>query len=160
MSHYRGRRKSPHGGGTVELMNSLIPSSGIGLRSGDFYEVVDPFTGVTTVYYWRGDALKWVLEGLGGGAIAVDKNMELTEAHNGKTMVFLGAYTLTIPQGMPYGFSCACLPKLGNATIATSGPTINGGSSPIVRTVDPNKLFAIVCISTTVPVTEFVVSGS
>ena len=78
--------------------------------------------------------------------VVVGASRDATEDDNGKTLVFSGAYTVTIPPGMSTGFGFAAKPPAsGNASIArATGVTLNGATSTITRALAGNILFAVV----------------
>lgn len=99
----------------------------------------------------RAISIKNALSGQVNGAlpspwVVVGASRDATEDDNGKTLVFSGAYTVTIQPGMSTGFGFAAKPPAsGNASIARiTGVTLNGGTSTITRALASNILFAVV----------------
>ena len=79
--------------------------------------------------------------------IAADVTITADNAatYNGHTLVWSAAATVTLSNGLPLGFGFAGRPPAsGNASVAvTGGPTMDGATSTITRTLAANKLFAV-----------------
>lgn len=90
-------------------------------------------------------AVKYEAESVVGKLIVVTESRDANAGDNGNTLVFAGAYTVTLLEGMPenYGFA-AKPPASGNASIArATGVLLNGGSSTLTRALASNVLFAV-----------------
>ena len=85
-----------------------------------------------------------------GSVVPISANITITSAnastYNGATLVWSAAYTVTLSAGLPSSFGFTGRPPAsGNASVAvTGGPTIDGATTTITRTLASNKLFAIV----------------
>lgn len=109
----------------------------------------------------RGDlsALEKVLTALtsddyGDAPITIGANTTIDSKNasnfNGRTLVFSGAFTLTISAGLPTGFGIACVPPAaGNASIASDGTaTLNGAGATLTRAAASNVAFSVIASGT------------
>jgi len=80
----------------------------------------------------------------------VTVNAANAAAYNGQTLVWSGAWTVTLSAGLPPGFGFAGRPPAsGNASVAVAGGvTIDGAGTTITRALASNKLFAVQGIGT------------
>lgn len=87
--------------------------------------------------------------GLVPGIVPVNADITINSlnavTYNAQTLVWSGAFTVTLSGGLPDGFGFAGRPPAsGNASVAvTGGPTIDGSTSTITRALASNKLFAV-----------------
>jgi hypothetical protein len=97
-----------------------------------------------------------------GTVINITASRAVTDADDGKTLIFTGAFTLTIGVGLKVGFGFAAKPPgSGNATIAFSGgATGNGGATSITRS--GTSYFAVIATSSsnTYDVTDAATGGA
>lgn len=85
----------------------------------------------------------------GGGIVTISANVTINAAnadtYDGKTLVWLGAFVVTLNAGLPSGFGFSGRPPAsGNASVAVAGgATIDGLTTTITRALAANKLFAV-----------------
>lgn len=73
----------------------------------------------------------------------VSASRDLTAADNDCVLEATATITLTVPDGLPEGFSCAVIPN-GTTSVARGGSVLlNGGSSTLTRADTLNPMFAI-----------------
>lgn len=89
-----------------------------------------------------------------GNIVQVNESRDAVASDHGATLVFSGAYTITIrPASVvayPHGFGFAARPPdSGNASIAVVSPaTLNGAGTTVTRALAGNILFAVAQIGT------------
>lgn len=89
------------------------------------------------------------LRGRFAGAIGLNSTVLVAAARtllatdNGKTLECAADITLTVPAGLPNGFSVAVI-AAGTTSVAASGVTLNGAGTTVTRAAASNAMFAIV----------------
>lgn len=80
----------------------------------------------------------------GGMTLAVTVNRPLSPDDNGNLLDCVNAdLTITVPQGLPVGFSCLVIPG-GTTTFASSGGTLlNGATTSVTRAAASNATVTI-----------------
>lgn len=119
----------------VDQINKIgVLSNTYVLKSGDRIDIVYDY-----------DVKQWVVFGQWVSGVysqPVSGNKTLTASDDGSVIEMSAAATLTVPDGLPTGFSCAVIPS-GTTSIAFNNTTGNGSGSTITRSAASNAMFAI-----------------
>ena len=95
---------------------------------------------------------------LQGVPVPVSVSRDLNASDNGQTLECTATVTLTVPAGLPAGFSCAVLPS-GTTSIASGGGSLlNGATGTVTRAAASNAAFAIIGRASAAD--SYVVTGS